>query len=274
MAGRSGRLRLRTPILSAPLAAWLVAAACADATPGSRDAVAPAGGAAKVRSIPYEVVATYPHDPDAFTQGLLVHGGRFLESTGQYGASSLREVEIESGKVLRSVSLGREEFGEGLALAGGRLFQLTWRSGGALVWDPAKLTRIGEHGLEGEGWGLTFDGSELVQSDGTARLTFRDPTTFAPKRTIQVTRAGVPQFYLNELEWIDGALWANVWMSDEIVRIDRNGEVTGVLDAAGLLTTEEAARADVLNGIAWDSAKKRLYLTGKYWPKLFALELR
>jgi glutamine cyclotransferase len=203
-----------------------------------------------------------------------VHGGRILESTGQYGASSLREVDIESGKVLRSVSLGREEFGEGLALAGGRLFQLTWRSGVALVWDPAKLTRIGEHGLEGEGWGLTFDGSELVQSDGTARLTFRDPTTFAPKRTIQVTRAGVPQFYLNELEWIDGALWANVWMSDEIVRIDRNGEVTGVLDAAGLLTTEEAARADVLNGIAWDSAKKRLYLTGKYWPKLFALELR
>ena len=134
--------------------------------------------------------------------------------------------------------------------------------------------RVAEYAYDGEGWGLAFDGRELVQSDGSARLTFRSPATFAPTRTLDVKRAGAPQFYLNELEWIEGAVWANVWQSDEILRIDpASGEVTGVLDAAGLLSQAERRGADVLNGIAWDGAKRRLYVTGKDWPKVFALEL-
>ena len=159
-------------------------------------------------------------------------------------------------------------------MAEGRLVPLTWRDGVEILWNPVTFERIGTLPLDGEGWGLTFDGRELVQSDGTDRLTFRSPTSFAPSRTLAVTRGGVPQFYLNELEWFDGAIWANVWMSDEILRIDpATGRVTGVLDAANLLADPERARVDVLNGIAWDPAKKLLYVTGKYWPKLFALQL-
>lgn len=177
--------------------------------------------------------------------------------------------------MLRRRDLAADEFGEGLALAAGRLVQLTWRNGIARLWDPATFEALGTLAYEGEGWGLASNGRELVQSDGSALLTFRDPATFAPLRTLAVSRSGRPQFYLNELEWFDGALWANVWMSDEIVRIDpESGRVTGVLDLSGLLAPEEARRADVLNGLAWDATRRLLYVTGKYWPRLFALELR
>jgi glutamine cyclotransferase len=251
-----------------------VAALLVLACGGRAPEAAAVAAAVPPEQIRYRVAAVYPHDPRAFTQGLLVHGGRLLESTGQYGHSELREVEIETGRVLRSASAPAAEFGEGLTLARGSLFQLTWQNGIAHVLDPATFARIADHRFEGEGWGLTFDGKELVQSDGSARLIFRSPATFAVTRTIDVRRAGAPQFYLNELEWIDGAIWANVWMSDELVRVDpATGAVTGVLAAAGLLSPEEAEAANVLNGIAWDAAKKRLYVTGKYWPKLFELEL-
>jgi glutaminyl-peptide cyclotransferase len=231
-------------------------------------------GAAAPTPIRFRIAAAYPHDRQAFTPGLLVRDGRLVESTGQLGHSGLREVEIESGRVLRSAPLPPDEFGEGLALVGGRLVQLTWRNGLAHGWDPATFSRVAEWSYDGEGWGLAFDGRELVQSDGSARLTFRSPETFAVTRTLDVRRAGAPQFYLNELEWIDGAIWANVWMSDEIVRIDpATGAVTGVLDAGGLLAPEERRGIDVLNGIAWDEKTRRLYVTGKYWPKLFALEI-
>jgi glutamine cyclotransferase len=246
-------------------------AACAAPPEGPTPGPAPAAPA----RIGYRIVESFTHDPSAFTQGLLYHDGRLLESTGQFGASSLREVEIRTGRVIRRVELPRHEFGEGLALAGGQLFQLTWRNGVAYRWNPTTFAALGSLPFEGEGWGLAFDGKELVQSDGSARLTFRSPDTFAPTRVLDVSRAGTPQFYLNELEWIDGAIWANVWMSDEIVRIDpASGRVTGVLDLTGLLTPEEASRADVLNGLAWDPGGKILYVTGKYWPRLFALELR
>ena len=254
--------------MRAVAAAALLALACG----GAANRVA--AGAAQPPAIAYRIADSYPHDAAAFTQGLLFRGGRLYESTGLHGRSALREVEVESGKVLRSVALPVEEFGEGLAFAGGRLVQLTWQNGIAHGWDPESLTRVAEWRYEGEGWGLAFDGRELVQSDGSARLNFRSPETFAVVRTLDVRRAGAPQFYLNELEWVDGAIWANVWQSDEIVRIDpASGEVTGVIDLAGLLSEAERRGADVLNGIAWDAAKRRLYVTGKNWPKLFALEL-
>jgi len=249
-------------------AAGLVALACGGAANRA------AAGPSIPQAIRFRIAAVHPHDPNAFTQGLLVHEGRFFESTGHLGRSTLREVEIESGRVVRSTPLPPDEFGEGLALVSGRLVQLTWQNGVAHGWDPKSFARVAEWTYDGEGWGLAFDGRELVQSDGSARLVFRSPETFAAVRTLDVKRAGAPQFYLNELEWIDGAIWANVWQSDEILRIDpASGEVTGVLDATGLLAPEERRRADVLNGIAWDAAKRRLYVTGKNWPKLFALEL-
>lgn len=236
------------------------------------DPVAPASVA--VLQLAWQRVADYPHDPRAFTQGLVWQDGRLYESTGRLGQSGLREVELASGKVLREVKLAPEEFGEGLALAGGRLFQLTWQNGVAYSWDPASFERRGEHPFEGEGWGLTFDGHRLIQSDGSSRLTVREPATFAVTGMMQVVRSGLPQFYLNELEFFDGAIWANVWMSDEVVRIDpASGRVTGVLDLAGLLGAGDAARADVLNGLAWNPKERLLYVTGKHWPKLFALAL-
>jgi len=220
------------------------------------------------------VVAVRPHDPGAFTQGLLWHGGRLYESTGGYGASTLREVAPETGEVLRQARLPRAEFGEGLALAGDRLVQLTWREGIARFWRPADFAPLGTATFAGEGWGLAFDGRDLIQSDGSATLVFRDPVDLSPRRTLRVTRAGRPEAYLNELEWADGALYANVWHSDEIVRIDpASGAVTAVFDAAHLLTPEERVGVDVLNGIAWNPGTRRFYLTGKLWPKLFEVEL-
>lgn len=253
----------------------LAAAAGCDAPRVDATAASPVAASPPPARLTYRLVATYPHDPRAFTQGLLWHGGRLFESTGVLGHSTLREVELASGKVLRSVSLSPNEFGEGLALAGDRLVQLTWQNGRAHVWDRDSFSHLAEHAFDGEGWGLTFDGKELIQSDGSSQLAFRSPATFSVTRRLAVTREGRPQFYLNELDFAAGAIWANVWISDEIVRIDpTTGEVTGVLDVQNLLTPAEAANADVLNGIAWDTEKNLLYATGKDWPKLFALEVR
>ena len=222
-----------------------------------------------------EVVATYPHDSSAFTQGLLWHRGKLYESTGMYGQSSLREVELETGRVLRRQDLDPEQFGEGLALAGGQLFQLTYQSELGWVWDLASFARVRSFSYRGEGWGLTFDGSHFIQSDGSSRLTFRSPVDFSPQRELAVVRDGKPQFYLNELEWANEELWANVWQSDEMLRIDpRSGQVTGAVDASQLLTPDERRRADVLNGIAWDAERGLFLVTGKHWPKLFAVTIR
>jgi len=220
------------------------------------------------------IVAAYPHDPDAFTQGLAWHDGRLFESVGRYGHSSLREVEIATGRVVRQQRLPPDEFGEGLALAGERWVQLTWREQLAHLWSRDDLADVGRFAYRGEGWGLTFDGKELVMSDGGATLSFRSATDFSPSRTLAVTRAGRPEAYLNELEWADGAIYANIWQSDEVVRIDpASGAVTAVFDAGGLLSAEERRSADVLNGIAWSSATGHFFLTGKLWPKLFEVEL-
>lgn len=250
------------------------AVACSPSAP-SAGGPAAAGSPPPETRLELEVAATYPHDPGAFTQGLLWHQGKLYESTGMYGRSSLREVEIVTGRVLRRVELAPDEFAEGLALAGDRLFQLTYQSEHGWAWDLATFGKVLDFTYAGEGWGLTYDGSHLIQSDGSSRLTFRSPADFSVQRELLVLRAGRALFYLNELEYVDGEIWANIWQSDEIVRIDaRTGVVTGSLDASQLLTAEERRHTDVLNGIAWDPVRRLFLITGKDWPKLFAVKIR
>lgn len=217
-----------------------------------------------------EVLAQHPHDPGAFTQGLLWAGGLLYESTGLYGESSLRRVDPATGTVLEAVPLPLELFGEGLALVGERLIQLTWQSGVALVYDRGTLAALDPLSYSGEGWGLAWDGERLLMTDGSARVTFRDPVDFRPLGGIDVTLAGKPLGALNELEVADGVLWANVWGEERIVRIDpASGRVTAIVDASRLLSVEERRRADVLNGIAYDPVSGSFWITGKLWPRTF-----
>ncbi|MEM7434862.1 MAG: glutaminyl-peptide cyclotransferase [Myxococcota bacterium] len=219
------------------------------------------------------VVERYPHDVTAFTQGLLWADGALYESTGQYGGSTLRRVRLRDGKVLAERELSPQFFGEGLARVGQRLIQLTWREEVAIV---SNLDDLGEERTlqySGEGWGLCHDGEALVMSNGSATLTFRDPDSMAIRGRVTVRRDGVPVSQLNELECVDGTVYANVWRRQEILRIDPStGEVTGVIDARGLLSSREAFAADVLNGIAYRTDTGTFLLTGKYWPALFEVE--
>lgn len=217
-----------------------------------------------------KVLSTRPHDPKAFTQGLFLHGGSLFESTGLYGESSLREVDPRTGAVKRKVSVPQQYFAEGLALAGDRLIQLTWQNQTALLYNLADFQRAGQLPYEGEGWGLCSDGTRLVMTDGSDRLTFRDLRSLAVLGQVNVTLAGRLIDRLNELECVNGAVYANVWQTDDILRIDpASGKVTAVVDASGLLSPAEREHADVLNGIAWDPAKKTFLITGKLWPKMF-----
>lgn len=250
-------------------------AAAAGAFGAASAPLAAGGPSAPVARLELEVVATYPHDPGAFTQGLLWHRGRLYESTGMYGRSSLREVELATGRVTRRVDLDPGLFAEGLALAGDRLFQLTYQTEIGWIWHLDDFRKMGDLSYVGEGWGLTYDGKALVQSDGSATLSFRSSSDFSVLRTVQVTRDGRPQFYLNELEYVNGEIWANIWLTDEIVRIDPStGRITGVVDASGLLSAGDRRNADVLNGIAYDADRQLFLVTGKDWPKLFAIRIR
>ncbi len=223
-----------------------------------------------VEQLVVEVVAEYPHDRCAFTQGLVWDGDVLCESTGQYEESSVRRVDPETGQVLALHELHPRLFGEGLALVDGRLIQLTWNSGRALVYDAESLLPVEELAYEGQGWGLAWDGRRLIMSDGTSRLTFRDPTSFAKLGSVQVTLAGKPLTELNELELAQGQLYANVWQKDFIVRIDlETGKVTATIDASGLISPMERSAADVLNGIAYDPRTQTFWITGKYWPTMF-----
>lgn len=228
----------------------------------------------------YEVVGAFPHDSRAFTQGLLFHDGKLLESTGLYGQSSLREVDLATGAVLRKWAVPRQYFAEGLALLDGKLFQLTWRENKALVYDlnadPKGFLKVAEFTYTGEGWGLTTDGHWLIMSDGTSALRFLNPGTFAVDHTIQVLRNGMSQTNLNELEYVKGEIYANIWMTDWVARIDpASGTVTGMIDFSHLLpAADRTMRTDVLNGIAYDPAADRLFITGKNWPKLFEVRLK
>lgn len=225
-----------------------------------------------VQQLRVEVLDRYPHDPQAFTQGLELHDGLLYESTGQYGRSDLRISGVESGTVRERVSLPDEVFGEGMTIVGDRVWQLTWQAGFALRRDPATLAEHDRIGYDGEGWGVCYDAlaDRLVMSDGSATLTFRDPESFAPLGTVTVRQQGHEVEMLNELECVDGGVWANVWQTDTIVRIDPDaGRVEAVVDATGLLPEEERAAADVLNGIAAVPGTDEFLITGKLWPTVF-----
>lgn len=226
---------------------------------------------AHVEKLKVEILSVHPHDPTAFTQGLVWDGGVLYESTGLYGRSSLRRVDPGNGQVLEQRHLDEQFFAEGLAQVGDRLIQLTWKAGVAFVWDLASLEVVDEFGYNGEGWGLAGDGGErLVMSNGTSLLTFRDPESFRWLSTLEVTLDGRPVEHINELEFAGGALYANVWGESRIVRLDpETGRVNAVIDASGLLSPREAAAVDVLNGIAYDPVSESFWLTGKFWPKMF-----
>lgn len=241
-------------------------------------AVAPACAEdAALRFYAASVLQELPHDTDAFTQGLVVENGVLIETTGHYGRSTIRRVDLESGEVLSRQALPPEVFGEGSTILNGKIFAVTWRSGRGFIFDPETLERTGAFTYEGEGWGLTHDGEALILSDGTPQLRFLDPETFEQERAVTVTFKGKPLSYLNELEWVEGEIFANVWQTDAIVRIDpESGVVTGVIDLRGLLPAANITpgETDVLNGIAYDDETGRLFVTGKNWPKLFEIELR
>lgn len=238
---------------------------------------APPAPAAAVPVYGYDVVKAYPHDAAAFTQGLIFMDGELLESTGGYeGKSSLRRVELETGKVLQKVEVPRFYFAEGLTVFGGKAYQLTWEGEKGFVYDPKTFKKLGEFEYEGEGWGLTHDSDSLILSDGSHKIRFIDPNTFQVKRTISVFDNGRPLSQLNELEYVKGEIFANVWHQDRVARIDpQTGTIKGWVDLAGLLRPGEVKDPEaVLNGIAYDEAGDRLFVTGKLWPKLFEVRLK
>jgi glutamine cyclotransferase len=274
IAAPVGRLLAATALLAVAVPVLAQTPAPAPAAAPAPPAAAQAPAPAPVARYGYEVVATYPHDPSAFTQGLVVDGDVLTESTGRH-PSSVRRVRLSDGEVLTRRDLPRELFGEGLTVLGDKAFSLTWTDGKAFVWKADDLTPLAEFAYSGEGWGLTHDGSRLILSDGQPHLRFLDPETFAEADPVPVTINGRPLGRLNELEFIDGEVWANIWQTSFIVRIDpATGRVTGVIDLSGLLTDPVRDPADdVLNGIAWDAGARRLFVTGKNWPKLFEIRL-
>ena len=230
----------------------------------------------RVPTYTYEVINTYPHDTAAFTQGLVFHNGVLYESTGLNGSSSLRRVELETGKVLNQKKVPDEFFAEGLALFNGRLYQLTWQTQRGFVYDLDSFNMIRDFSYTGEGWGLTHDASSLIMSDGTSRIRFLNPDTFEVQRVITVQDNGRDITQLNELEYIKGEIYANVWLTDRIARIDpQSGKVLAWINLSGLLSPEEhTGSGAVLNGIAYDEASDRLFVTGKLWPKLFEIKVK
>jgi glutamine cyclotransferase len=220
------------------------------------------------------VLHVYPHDPGAFTQGLEYHDGFLYEGTGLEGRSTLRKVELETGKVLQETSLSDEYFGEGITVLHGEIFQLTWQTQKGFVYEQGAFRLLRSFRYPGEGWGLTNDGRQIFMSDGTAQIRCWDPATLRETRRIDVHDGAEPVPMLNELEYVRGEIYANVWMTDRIARISpADGRVLGWIDLAGLLSPAERRRTDVLNGIAYDAAGGRLLVTGKLWPKLFEIQV-
>jgi glutaminyl-peptide cyclotransferase len=233
----------------------------------------PAAGRAGVPSATAQIVATYPHDPQAYTEGLFYQGGYLYESTGTVGKSGLRKVALKTGKVLASAAVDPPLYGEGIAPWGDTILSLTWKNGIGFRWSRDGFAKLGSFVYDGEGWALTGNGTDLIMSDGSAILRFVDPATFTVRRRLQVTADGQPVTNLNELEYVDGEILANVWLTDRIARIDpTSGRVIGWIDVSELHRRSGAtAQNDVANGIAWDGKKRRLFVTGKDWPYLFQI---
>ena len=223
----------------------------------------------------YKVVATFPHDTSSFTQGLVfASDGQLYESTGLEGESTLRRVDIATGQTLQKIDVPSQYFAEGLAMVGDELLQLTWRHKLGFVYDRKTFKQKRTFSYKTEGWGIAYDGtSSLVMSDGSDTLTFLDPKSFAFTKTLRVMDAGRPVSNLNELEWIEGEIWANIWMTDRIARISpRTGEVNAWIDLSSLYpASQRMPPADVMNGIAYDKATRRIYITGKKWPRLYQI---
>jgi glutamine cyclotransferase len=271
-------------MIRAPFAFLLIAlAACGGpATPAQTPpqpqaaaAAAPPAGAAEPQFYDARIVHTYPHDTSAFTEGLFYLDGQLYESTGLVGQSTIRRVRLEDGQVLQRVAIPAGPFGEGIVNWGDQIISLTWQGGVGYRWNRRTLQRIGEWHYPGEGWALTRNATELVMSDGTSQLRFLDPATLAERRRLNVTLRGAPLERLNELEWVNGAILANIWLTGFIVRIDpASGRVTGVIDLRALAAENSRTNSDaVLNGIAWDAAHRRLFVTGKNWPHLYEIAL-
>jgi glutamine cyclotransferase len=265
------RRLLRNAVAPAASAALLAALAC-------NGAAAPPTSGPPPQDEPilytYRVVGSFPHDPGAFTQGLAFADGELYEGTGEHGRSSLRRVELETGRVLQKHDLKQRYFGEGITLLGDRIIQLTWKSNLGFVYDRSSFELLETFEYPTEGWGLTHDGRRLIMSDGTANLYFLDPETFLEVGRLEVRDGQAPVRLLNELEFVDGEIFANVLGRDRIARIaPASGRVLGWIDLTGLLALEERAGADVLNGIAHDPKGGRLFVTGKWWPRLFAIEV-
>ena len=223
----------------------------------------------------YEVVATYPHARDAFTQGLEYRDGFLYEGTGRNGRSELRRIRLETGEVLQRAPLDAQHFGEGITVWRDRIIQLTWQSEVGFVYDRKTFGLIDEFSYSGEGWGLTNDGTRLIMSDGSDMLRFLDPQTFKETSRLTVRDHGVPVVRLNELELVRGEILANVWQTSRIARISpKTGEVLGWIDLTGILSPQDARGVDVLNGIAYDAKRDRLFVTGKLWPKIFEIRIK
>jgi len=220
----------------------------------------------------YQVVNSYHHDPAAYTQGLIYRDGWLYEGTGLKGQSSLRKVTLDSGDVQQSIELPQQYFGEGITELGDKIYQLTWKEQTGFIYDEASFAQLGTFSYPTEGWGLTHDGKNLIMSDGTPNLYFLDPQTLQPISQVTVIAENIPVPRLNELEYIDGEVWANVYQTSCIARINpSNGQVTGWLDITGILSPEDLPGSEVPNGIAYDSAAKRIFVTGKLWPKMFEI---
>jgi len=255
------------------IALLLPACGARAATQGAPSPVVDATAPTEPPTDTFRILNRSPHDSAAFTEGLVYADGGFYESTGLNGMSSLRKVDAETGQVLASLPLDPAYFGEGLTLFGGKLIQLTWQSHIGFVYDLQCFCLERTFTYDGEGWGLTHDDRFLIMSDGTARIRFLDPATFAVVRTISVADHGQPLTNLNELEYINGEIYANVWLTDRIVRLDPTlGAILGWIDLTGLLPdTDRSPSVAELNGIAYDTATDRLFVTGKNWPAIFQI---
>lgn len=224
----------------------------------------------------YQIVNIWPHDSNAFTQGLILMDGKLLESTGQEGFSTLRRVELETGKILKKVDVPVPYFAEGITLLNGKIYQLTWQHHVGFIYDAQTFERTGQFNYDGEGWGLTTDGKLLILSDGSSRLKFIDPANFQVTRTINVMDRQTPVDQLNELEFVQGEIYANLWHADRIATINpQNGRVTGWIDLHGLMPEGELSDPEaVLNGIAYDQTNNKLFVTGKLWPRIFEIRVK
>ncbi len=236
----------------------------------------PAAENAVVQKFSYQIVNMWPHDPNAFTQGLVFLDGKLLESTGQQGYSSLRSVDLQTGKVLKKVDIPIPYFAEGIALLNNKIYQLTWQNERGFIYDAQTFEKTGEFSYSGEGWGLASDGRSLLLSDGSNRIRFLDPDSFRVTKTIAVVDGKTPVNELNELEYVNGEIYANIWHDDRIAVIDpESGRVKAWIDLAGLLQPGDVTDPEaVLNGIAFDQASNRLFVTGKLWPRLYEIKIK